>query len=95
MEVFQPEPHAPVRDDSHIGETEDLDREPDGVPHSVVGLTAFFSVMFAILVLTMFFIHGTVAKVGAAILLVGAVPVLVKKLDKKAKHERDHVHPSR
>jgi hypothetical protein len=87
--------HAPVRDDAQTGVNEDLDREPDGVPHAVVGLTAFFSVVFALLVLTMFFIHSTVGKVGAGILLVLAVPVLVKKLDKKAQRDRDHLHPSR
>jgi hypothetical protein len=104
QDLFQPmeppppeeiEVHSPVRDDSHLGLTEDLDREPDGVPHAVVGLTAFFSVVFALLVLTMFFIHSTVGKVGAATLLVLAVPVLVKQLNKKAARDRDHVHPSR
>ncbi|MEO8841009.1 MAG: hypothetical protein ABI591_32710 [Kofleriaceae bacterium] len=85
---------SPVRDDSQTGASEDLDREPDGVPHAVVGLTAFFSVIFALLVLTMFFIHSTVGKVGAAVLLVLAVPLLVKKLNKKAQRDRDHVHPS-
>ena len=85
---------SPIRDDSRTGASEDLDREPDGVPHAVVGLTAFFSVMFAILVLTMFIIHSTVGKVGAVVLLVLAVPVLVKKLNKKAQRDRDHVHPS-
>ena len=88
------EVHAPVRDDSATGPSEDLDREPDGVPHSVVGMTAFFSVIFALLVFTMFVIHSSVGKVGAALLLVLAVPVLVKKLNKKAKRDRDHVHPS-
>lgn len=85
---------SPVRDDAKTAVSEDLDRSPDGVPHAVVGLTAFFSVVFAVLVLTMFFIHSSVGKVGAALLLVLAVPVLVKKLNKKAKRERDHVHPS-
>jgi len=104
QDLFQPiappppedaEVHSPVRDDAQLGLTEDLDREPDGVPHAVVGLTAFFSVVFALLVLTMFFLHSMVGKVGAAALLVLAVPVLVKKLNKKAARDRDHVHPSR
>jgi len=85
---------SPIRDDSRTGASEDLDREPDGVPHAVVGLTAFFSVVFALLVLTMFMIHSTVGKVGAALLLVFAVPVLVKKLNKKSQRDRDHLHPS-
>ncbi|HEX7700962.1 MAG TPA: hypothetical protein VF403_09575 [Kofleriaceae bacterium] len=86
--------NSPIRDDARTGASEDLDREPDGVPHAVVGLTAFFAVIFAILVLTMFMIHSMAGKVGAALLLVLAVPVLVKKLNKKAQRDRDHVHPS-
>src|SRR5262245_10409575 len=45
---------APVRDDSALASDEDLDRAPDGVPHSVVGYTALFSVMLAMLVGVMF-----------------------------------------
>ena len=52
------EPHNPVRDDRKLAPTEDLDREPDGVPHSVVGLTAAFSVMLALLVAFMFIAGG-------------------------------------
>lgn len=89
------EVHAPVRDDSHIGPTEDLDREPDGVPHAVVGLTAFFSVIFALLVLCVFFIGSTVGKVGAVILLCCAVPLMVNRLKRKSDRERDQMHPSR
>lgn len=85
---------SPVRDDSHLGRTEDLDRQPDGVPHSVVGLTAFFSVMFALLVLCVFFM-STIGKVGAILLLCIAVPVMVSKLKRKSERDRDHIHPSR
>ena len=84
-----------MRDDSHLGHTEDLDREPDGVPHAVVGLTAFFSVMFALLVLSMFIIHSTVGKVGAIVMLCCAVPLLVSRLKRKSDRDRDHMHPSR
>ncbi len=92
---FDPEPHSPVRDDSQLGPTEDLDRQPDGVPHAVVAQTAAFSVMFAILVLSIFFLDSVVAKAGAVLLVLMAVPVMVKKLNKKAQRERDHQHPSR
>ncbi|MFT3693552.1 MAG: hypothetical protein QM831_10465 [Kofleriaceae bacterium] len=95
VEPYNPEPHAFARSSSNAIDVEDVEREPDGVPHAVVGLTAFWSVIFAILVLTMFFIHSTVGKVGAAVLLVAAVPLMVKKLNKKAERDRDHVHPSR
>lgn len=89
------EPHNPVRDDSKLGPDEDLDREPDGVPHRVVGLTAFFSVMLAALLAFMFIVGGTASRVGAVIIAVLAIPVLVHSLNKKADRERDHLHPSR
>lgn len=104
-ELFEPIPppppeqiipvHAPIRDDSHIGATEDLDREPDGVPHSVVGLTALFAVMLAMLVAAIFFLGSNLGRAGAALLLIFAAPVLFKRLSKKADRDRDSVHPSR
>ncbi len=89
------EPHNPVRDDRKLAPTEDLDREPDGVPHSVVGLTAAFSVMLALLVAFMFIAGGGMVKVAAVVLALIAIPVLVGMLRKKAQRDRDHVHPSR
>jgi hypothetical protein len=89
------EPHNPVRDDSKLSPTEDLDREPDGVPHAVVGLTALFSVMLAMLVAIMFMTGNTVARVGAVVIALIAIPTLVATLRKKARKERDHLHPSR
>ncbi len=88
-------PHAPVRDPAALGPTEDLDREPDGAPHSVIGLTALFSVMFAMLVAFLFLSGKVVDMVAAVLLVVIAVPVLVSTLRKKAERERDHLHPSR
>jgi len=87
--------HAPVRDDAKTGYTEDLDREPDGVPHRVVGFTAFFAVMLALLVAMMFIAGGTVGKVAAVLLAIVAIPVIVGSLRTKAARERDHVPPSR
>lgn len=89
------EPHNPVRDDSKLAPTEDLDRQPDGVPHRVVGLTALFSVMLAILVAAMALLGGTVGRVLAAILCVIAIPLLVRSLGRKSDRDRDHSHPSR
>ena len=89
------EPHNPVRDDSRLSPTEDLDRDPDGVPHSVVGMTAGFAVMFAMLVAFMMLLGSgwiRFAVIGLALL---AVPVVVSSLRKKADRERDHLHPSR
>jgi hypothetical protein len=89
------EPHNPVRDDSKLAPTEDLDRQPDGMPHEVIGMTALFSVMLALLVGMMFLFGGTVTKVAAVVLAVLAIPVLVGTLRNKSERERDHVHPSR
>jgi hypothetical protein len=86
---------SPVRDDDALGPTEDLDREPDGVPHVVIGLTALFSVMLAMLVGFMFLAGGTVSRVAAVILVLLAVPVLVSSLRKRAIRHRDVLHPSR
>ena len=88
-------PNAPVRDDQALGPGEDLDREPDGAPHSVIGLTALFSVMLAMLI-AFLFLSGKVVDMVAAILLAAfAIPVLVSSLRKKAERDRDHLHPSR
>jgi hypothetical protein len=88
-------PKSPVRDDSALGPTEDLDREPDGVPHAVVGLTALFSVMLAMLVGFMFIAGGTVSRIAAVVLLLLAIPVLVSTLRRRAARDRDQLHPSR
>jgi len=88
-------PHSPVRDDDALGSTEDLDREPDGVPHAVVGLTALFSVLLSMLVAFMFLSGRAVGQVAAVVLVLIAVPVLVSSLRKKADRERDVHHPSR
>ena len=87
--------NAPVRDDEALGPTEDLDREPDGVPHKVIGLTALFSVMLAMLVGFMVLAGGTVSRIAAIILALLAIPTLVSTLRGKASRERDHLHPSR
>jgi hypothetical protein len=89
------EPHNPVRDESKLAPTEDIDREPDGVPHNVVGLTALFSVMLAMLVAFMFLSGHVVGRIAAVVLALIAIPTLVATLRKKAARERDRVHPSR
>ena len=87
--------HSPVRDDEALGPTEDLDREPDGMPHQVIGLTVLFSVMLAMLVAFMVLAGGTVSRVAAVILVVLAVPVLVSSLRRRSDRDRDQIHPSR
>lgn len=88
------EPHNPVRDDSKTSAHEDLDRQPDGVPHKVVGMTALFSVMLAMLCAFMF-LAGGAARIAGIVLVVLAVPVLVTMLRRTAARDRDHLHPSR
>ena len=89
------EVHSPVRDDEALGPTEDLDREPDGVPHNVIGLTALFSVMLAMLIAFMVLAGGTVSRVAALVLILLAIPTLVSTLRRKARSGRDQFHPSR
>lgn len=97
--IRPPEQHeivqSPVRDEEALGPTEDLDREPDGVPHSVIGLTALFSVMLAMLIAFMVLAGGTVSRVAAVVLALLAIPVLVSTLRGKARRGRDSLHPSR
>jgi len=89
------EPYNPVRDPGRLAPTEDLDREPDGVPHGVVGLTALFSVMLAILVAVMFLSGHIVGQIAAVALVVVAIPTMVTGLRRRADRERDRIHPSR
>ena len=88
-------PKAPVRDDTALSEHEDLDRAPDGVPHSVIGMTFGFSIMLALLVAFMFAVGGTFVRVLAIAIVLVAVPVLIRTLSQRAERERDHIHPSR
>jgi len=87
------EPVSPIRDRSHLGPTEDLDREPDGVPHDVVGLTALFAVLLAALAMTML-LTGWVGVAAGAILLALAVPALWR-LGRRSAAERSVTHASR
>jgi hypothetical protein len=71
---------------------EDLERMPDGIPHAVVGLTAFYAVVLAIAIVALL----SNASHGIAIVLATiASPLIVWRLACKAERERDVVHPSR
>jgi hypothetical protein len=70
---------------------EDPDRLPDGIPHAVIGLTAFYSVTLAIaLVLGLTHQHYSLVAVVAI-----ALPLLVWRLSGRAERGRDRLHPSR
>jgi len=88
------EVHSPVRVDATLGNDEDLDRNPDGIPHSVIGLTALVSVLLACILAVLLF-AGTLGRLAAVALALVAIPWLVFRLNSKADRDRDHVHPSR
>jgi hypothetical protein len=81
---------ATVHHPSHEGH-EDLDRAPDGIPHSVVGLTAFYAVVLAFAIVLML----TSERLSLVVMLAVVIPLLVSRLAGKAERERDHLHPSR
>lgn len=80
--------------ESHT-EHEDPERMPDGVPHGVVGLTLFFSVVLALLVGVMVLSGSGVGKLAGFAIALIAIPALVTSLSGKSERERDHAHPSR
>jgi hypothetical protein len=74
---------------------EDLERQPDGVPHLVIGLTALVSVMFAAVLISILRSGPTLGGIAVAALALAVVPFIVFRLDAKAERDRDHEHPSR
>jgi hypothetical protein len=80
---------------TEIGEHEDLERQPDGIPHLVIGLTALVSVVFAAGMISILISGPTFGSVAAGALGLLAVPFAVFRLDARAEHDRDHDHPSR
>lgn len=84
------QPHTvSVQEDRGLAQTEDVNRDPDGVPHDVVGLSALFSFLLAALVLGMWLTGSTTGRVSAIALLVFGVPMLVSGLRERADRERD------
>jgi ABC-type phosphate transport system permease subunit len=73
-------------------EPEDVQREPDGIPHAVIGLTVLFAAVFAVMMLWMDTASG---RVGAVIVALVALPIIVLRLQRMAERDRDHRHPSR
>jgi len=90
-----PAPHVPpVRADHNLAPTRNLDRQPDGVPHDVVGLSALFSVLLAAVVLGMW-LSGPMGRVAAVVICMVGVPMLVSNLHRRSERERAYHHPSR
>ena len=67
--------------------THGLVREPDGVPHDVVGLSALFSVLFAAVVLGLW-LSGSTGRIAAVALCMVGVPMLVSGLRQRSVRER-------
>jgi len=87
-----PEVVSPIRDPRCLGPTEDLEREPDGIPHDVVwwmvaGVIALSVAAFAAIVC-----FGWLAAIAVVAV---ALPVMVFVLQRRSERERDHVHRSR
>jgi predicted RND superfamily exporter protein len=80
----QPVPEVPDRPTPH----EDVERKPDGVPHEVIGQTAFIAVMIAMLVAAMLLFGGAVGVVISILLVLIGVPMIVGRLSKKAQYGR-------
>lgn len=75
-----------------LAPTDEVTRDPDGVPHDVVGLSALFSFLLAALVLGMWLTGSTTGRVSAIALLVFGVPMLVSGLRERSERERDRRH---
>jgi Flp pilus assembly protein TadB len=86
--------NSPVRDQSSAGPKPALAKEPDGVPHDVVGLSALFSVLFAAVVLGMW-LSGPTGRIAAVVTCMVGVPMLVSQLRQRSERERNEYNLSR
>jgi Flp pilus assembly protein TadB len=77
---------ASVRNDRGLS-TARVAREPDGVPHDVVGLSALFSVLFAAVVLGMW-LSGPTGRIAAVAICMVGVPMLVTGLRNRSERTR-------
>ncbi len=72
-------PNSPVRDDDALAPGEDLDREPDGIPHSV--MAGIFAMTFVIAAILLLVLSGHVPRhPGALLVTIGGVPALIATL---------------
>jgi Flp pilus assembly protein TadB len=86
-----PQHIASVRNDRGLRTTGALAREPDGVPHDVVGLSALFSVLFAAVVLGMW-LSGPTGRIAAVAICMVGVPMLVSGLRQRSDRQRNNHH---
>lgn len=86
---------APVPDPAALGPDEDLEREPDGAPHRVIGWTAFTIVAFALVIGALLAGAGAAALVITLVLVAFAAPIAIVTLYRASAQRRDLRHPSR
>jgi Flp pilus assembly protein TadB len=86
--------HLAVRDHEALGPTEDLEREPDGVPHHIVALTLVMSFALAVLLVAIA-ATGSLGIICATMIGLVTIPALVSALARNAELRRDHIHRSR
>ena len=67
--------------------TNGLVREPDGVPHDVVGLSALFSVLFAAVLLGMW-LSGPTGRIAAVAMCMVGIPMMVSGLRRRSERGR-------
>lgn len=82
-----PQHIASVRTNRALGTSTSVAREPDGVPHDVVGLSALFSFLFAAVVLGMW-LSGPTGRIAAVAICMVGVPMLVTGLRQRSERER-------
>lgn len=79
------EPQNPVRDDSRLGATEDLDRAPDGFPHATMAVLVVAIVVIAGVALMT--LRGGEGATTVLVLL--AIPLLTYGIFRSARARRD------
>lgn len=84
-------PVSPIRDESALGPTEDLDRKPGGFPHRMMAATGLLLLATVIVI----FVALEASSVAALLIGVVAVFAVVAVLRRESSSERDHIHPSR
>ena len=68
---------------------EDVERKPDGVPHEVIGQTAFTAVMMAAgVAVFLLFVGGAFGVIAAVLLLLVGTPLIVSRLSRRARFGR-------
>jgi hypothetical protein len=91
----EPQIESPVPDPDALGPGEDIEREPDGAPHAVIGWTAFTIVGIALILGALMAVGGAAALVTAIIVVVFGAPAAIVALRRAADSRRDQQHPSR